>query len=100
MVTTSIMSSITLALGLIVTVIIVFGFVAKKTQIFKNYQFKDLEVIGGANVSRKTKVILVKVLGQKILLGVTDNAINTLHVFGDDFNSQFIAKVNEHESND
>lgn len=100
MITTSLMSSITLALALIVTMIVVFGFVAKKTQLLKNYQFKDLEIIGGTNVSKKTKIVLVKVLDQKILLGVSDNAVNTLHVFNDDFNSQFIAKVNEHESHE
>lgn len=94
------MSSITLALALVVTMIVLFAFVAKKTQFLKNYQFKELEIIGGANVNKKTKVILVKVLGQKLLLGVSDNTINTLHVFNDDFNSQFIAKVNEHESDE
>lgn len=41
----------------------------------------SIEILGGASVSHKAKVVMIKTENKKILLGVTDNQINTLQVF-------------------
>lgn len=41
----------------------------------------SIQILGGASVSHKAKVVIVQSDDTKILLGVTDNQINKLHVF-------------------
>lgn len=44
----------------------------------------NIELLGGVSVSHKAKVVMIQTHNKKILLGVTDNQINTLHVFDAD----------------
>ncbi len=41
----------------------------------------SIEILGGANVSHKAKIVMNRSENKKILLGVTDNQISKLHVF-------------------
>ncbi len=47
----------------------------------------SIEILGGASVSHKAKVVIIRSGDKKILLGVTDSHISKLHVFeqGEDF---------------
>lgn len=49
----------------------------------------SIEILGGASVSHKAKVVMIRSDDQKILIGVTDSQINTLHVFDEKKNSSF-----------
>ncbi|MBI2791101.1 MAG: FliO/MopB family protein [Gammaproteobacteria bacterium] len=40
-----------------------------------------LQVLGGANLGNKSKVVLIEAYHAKILVGVTDSQIQTLYVF-------------------
>ena len=42
---------------------------------------KTIEILGGANISQKGKIVLIESNDTKILLGVTEHHIHKLHVF-------------------
>ncbi len=41
----------------------------------------SLQVLGGANLGNKTKVVLIEAYNAKLLIGVTDTQVQTLYVF-------------------
>jgi len=43
----------------------------------------SVQILGGASVSHKAKVVMIQSENKKILLGVTDTQISKLHVFED-----------------
>jgi len=44
----------------------------------------SLQVLGGATLGNKTKVVLIEAYNAKILIGVTDSQVQTLYVFKND----------------
>ncbi len=55
----------------------------------------SIEILGGASISHKGKVILIKSEDKKILLGVTDQSISKLHVFENSEFSQALDAIKE-----
>ena len=60
---------------------------------------QDIEVIGATSLGGKSKVILIQALSKKILIGVGENTIQTLHVYDKEqaFNSTLQQAVKAHE---
>lgn len=98
MVSTHLISNIAMMLAFTLMLILILAYLFKKFDLLKNYNMKDLELLGGANISKKNKLVLVKVLDQKLLLGVTDNQINTLYVFDGEFKDAYLKNI-EQEAN-
>jgi len=81
---------INVALMLMLTIGFFIGlmFVVKYLKNFTPRISNTIEILGGASISNKAKVVMVQSQGTKILLGVTDNQISKLHVFSqEDFES-------------
>lgn len=76
-----------------ILLILVLAFALKKLNITRGYQMKDLELLGGTSLGKRNKLVLVKVADQKLLLGVTDTQINTLHVFDKSFKQEYEDKI-------
>lgn len=68
-------------LSVTVVTILVLGYVLKLLKRVSVPMSKNVEVIGGANLGGKSKLYLLKVDDKQILIGATDNNINTLHVY-------------------
>lgn len=64
-----------------IAVIVLLGFFSEKFKILVPSSGQDVELIGGTSLGKKNKLVLIKVLDKKILLGVSDQQINTLCVF-------------------
>jgi len=73
--------SIMLIITLFAFVIIMYG--VKKLKNFTPKRLNDLEILGGASVGQRGKIVLVRSDKIRLLLGVTESSINTLHVFKD-----------------
>lgn len=78
---TALISNIAMTLAMVLSLFVLMAFLAKKTSLFRSYTMKELEVIGGTNISKRSKIVLIKVMDKKLLLGVSDNNINTLYAF-------------------
>jgi len=64
-----------------ITTIVLLGFFSKKFKILTPSSGQGVELIGGTSVGKKSKLVLIEVLDKKILLGVSEQQINTLCVF-------------------
>ncbi len=64
-----------------IAAIVLLGFFSKKFKILVPNSGQGVELIGGTSLGKKNKLVLIKVLDKKILLGVSDQQINTLCVF-------------------
>lgn len=83
MVNFELVKNIILMLFLTIGIILVLAFILKH---FKKMipQFQGVvEVLGGANIGPKTKVVLIKTYQTQMLIGFSDSHIQTLHVFND-----------------
>ncbi len=71
------------ALMLLITLVAAFFclFLLKHFKKFVPRYPSEIEIIGGVNVGSKSKVIIIKAYDTKILIGVSDSHIETLHVF-------------------
>ncbi|MCS5711414.1 flagellar biosynthetic protein FliO [Candidatus Berkiella aquae] len=71
------------ALMLVITIVLVFA-LAYLLKHFKKMvpQFSGvIQVLGGASLGNKSKLVLVEAYDTQILVGVSDSQIQTLHVF-------------------
>lgn len=71
------------AIMLVVTVVLVFA-LAFLLKHFKKMvpQFSGIiQVLGGANLGNKSRLVLVEAYDTQILVGVSESQIQTLHVF-------------------
>lgn len=71
------------ALMLMVTLILVFilAFLLKHFKKIVPQMPGSLQVLGGANLGNKTKVVLLEAYNAKLLIGVTDSQVQTLYIF-------------------
>ncbi len=94
----SMIVNICVMLLLTIMAIVLIGYLSKKYKIFVPSSGQGVELIGGTNLGKKNKIILVEVLDRKILLGVSEQQINTLCVFDTGAEiSPTDLKVNIHE---
>ncbi len=74
------------ALMLFVTLLLVFvlAFLLKHFKKMVPQIPGALQVLGGANLGNKTKVVVIEAYNAKLLVGVTDTQVQTLYVFKND----------------
>lgn len=75
------MTNITLMLMLTLILVFVFAFLLKHFKKIVPQVPGALQVLGGANLGNKTKVVLIEAYNAKLLVGVTDSQVQTLYVF-------------------
>ncbi len=71
-----------LGLGLVVALILGLAWLIKRTGKFQSSSNGAIKVVAGLSLGTREKAILLEVEGEKILVGVTPNNINTLHILG------------------
>lgn len=69
-----------LSLGLIVGLIFLLAFVYKRTSLGQKKVGQNIKVLSSLAIGVKEKVVLVEVGDTQILVGATNQSINTLHV--------------------
>lgn len=75
------MTNVTLMLCLTLLLIFILAFLIKHFKKIVPQIPGSLQVVGGANLGNKSKVVLIEAYNAKILVGVTDSQIQTLYVF-------------------
>lgn len=86
--------NVLIMLSITIGVFLALMFLIKKVR--DNPKFKSsIEIIGGASITPKSRVVLISSENTKILLGVTDNQISKLHVFTDNGFSKVLHEENE-----
>lgn len=76
-----ILLNVALMTGVTLVAIIILGWGLKFIRRVSLPISNNVEVIGGANLGGKSKLYLLKVDGQQILIGATESNINTLYVY-------------------
>ncbi len=71
-------AQVSLVLGLMVALIFALAWLAKKTQTFGLQGGKHLTLLQTLPLGQKEKVVLIKLNGTQILLGVTTHQVSTL----------------------
>jgi len=77
----SVVANVAIMLGLTIVLVLVLAYMAKH---FKKIvpQFSGVvQVLGGANLGNKSKLVLIEAYDTQILVGVSDSQIQTLYVF-------------------
>ncbi len=77
----STLSNVTLMLMLTLLLVFVLAFLLKHFKKIVPQVPGALQVLGGANLGNKTKVVLIEAYNAKLLVGVTDQQVQTLYVF-------------------
>lgn len=86
MVNIDIILNVLTVLAAIVFLIIAVALILNKIKKFVPNISGGINIIGGANLGLKTKLVLVEVAGKTMLLSVNDKDVTNLHTF-DDFNN-------------
>ncbi len=71
-----------LGLGLVVALILGLAWLIKRTGKFQSSSNGAIKIVAGLSLGTREKALLLDVEGEKILVGVTPNNINTLHILG------------------
>ncbi len=81
----SLMSILNMVMGLIVVVALILGlaWVLKKYGKLPGNNLVDMKVLGGISLGTREKALLIEVESTRLLVGVTQGHIQTLHVFKD-----------------
>ncbi len=77
----STLSNVTLMLMVTLLLVFVLAFLLKHFKKIVPQVPGALQVLGGANLGNKTKVVLIEAYNAKLLVGVTDQQVQTLYVF-------------------
>lgn len=84
MINISTLTNVTLMLMLTLILVFVLAFLLKHFKRIVPQVPGALQVLGGANLGNKTKVVLIEAYNAKLLVGVTDSQVQTLYVFKND----------------
>lgn len=81
----SLMSILNMVMGLIVVVALILGlaWILKKYGKLPSNNLVDMKVLGGLSLGTREKALLIEVESTRLLVGVTQGHIQTLHVFKD-----------------
>ena len=77
----STLSNVTLMLMITLLLVFILAFLLKRFKKIMPQVPGALQVLGGANLGNKTKVVLIEAYNAKLLVGVTDSQVQTLYVF-------------------
>ncbi len=84
MINVSTLSNVALMLMITLLLVFVLAFLLKHFKKIVPQVPGSLQVLGGATLGNKTKVVLIEAYNAKILIGVTDSQVQTLYVFKND----------------
>ena len=73
-----------LGLGLVIALILGLAWLIKRTGKFQSSSNGAIKIVAGLSLGSREKALLLEVEGEKILIGVTPQQINTLHILGRD----------------
>tara|TARA_B100001123_G_C15345850_1_gene1037113 strand:+ start:20751 stop:21230 length:480 start_codon:yes stop_codon:yes gene_type:complete len=73
----------TLGITGLIIIFILMGFKWYKSKLVENVNHFSMEVLGKQYISPKQYLIMVRIEGQKLLMGVTDQSINLIKEFSD-----------------
>lgn len=96
MVDFNVLVNVGVILLLMIGLIVVMGILSKKYKLFTPVSGEGMRFISGTTIGRKNRLVLVEVYDKKLLLGVSDQQINTLCVFENEEHSSHL-KVATHE---
>lgn len=77
----NVISKVILMLSITLVAMVLLIFILKKFKKMMPVVEGNLQIISGAQLSNKSKIVLVEAKNTQILLGVTDANIQTLYVF-------------------
>lgn len=72
---------ISLSLALIVGLIFISAWITKRSGLLRSKRLQRIEVLSNQRIGPRNHLLLVQVGTQQLLLGVTPQHINTLHLF-------------------
>ena len=84
MINISTLSNVALMLMLTLLLVFILAFLLKHFKKIVPPVPGSLQVLGGATLGNKTKVVLIEAYNAKLLIGVTDSNVQTLYVFKND----------------
>lgn len=87
-----------LGLGAILAIILALAWLIKRTGRFQSSPNGEIKVIAGIPLGTRERAVLLEVGGEKVLVGVTPQHIQTLHVLGKSSSTQADASFNDHLS--
>lgn len=87
--------NVAIALAMIVVLILLMGFLSKKTNILRKFATQDIEILGRTPLGKQSNLILVKLNDQKLLLGVTPHHISTLYEYKQEFKQYYVEQAAE-----
>jgi len=76
-----------LSLGLVLGLILLMAFLLRKLTHYKLQVTSDMKILSQLPVGTKERILLLEIGGNRMLVGVTAQAITTLHLFSDFQNS-------------
>lgn len=68
---------------LVLAIIVLLGWLLKRSQYFHAAHHGQLKVLGAVSLGTREKAVLIQVGEQQLLLGVTPQQINTLHTLSE-----------------
>jgi len=101
-----------LGLALILALIFVLAWLIKRTGKFQHSANGEIKMVAGLSLGSRERAVLLEVGGERILVGVTAQQIQTLHVLGQDgpakespdkyaqFDQQLQNMIQKEQSND
>lgn len=73
-----------MTLGLIIALILVLAWLAKRAGGIKTMGGRDIRVLSAMPVGSRERIALIEVKGKQIVVGLTTNSVNHLHTFSDE----------------
>ncbi|MDB4224382.1 flagellar biosynthetic protein FliO [Granulosicoccus sp.] len=89
------LGKLAIALFFVLVVFWVFAKIMKKMQVGQGGAQNGLKVVGALSLGQRERVVVVQVGAEQILLGVTSNQINTLHILDKPLSSSETTDVSE-----
>lgn len=76
------LAQLVIGLFIVLVLIVVLAWFAKKMNRFHSLTDDSLKIIGGLSMGSRERVVLLQVGEEQLLLGISPGRINTLHVLG------------------
>jgi flagellar protein FliO/FliZ len=85
----SVMNMLNMVMGLVIVVALILGlaWAARKYGRLPTNSQVDMKVLGGLSLGTRERAVLIEVEGKRLLLGVAPGRVETLHVMGDEENT-------------
>lgn len=88
--------------ALILVISLIFGaaWLAKRLKLTSSVYGQQIKALSALPLGRKEKVVLIESCGKKLLIGVSANAINVLHVFDESDEETGTSAISENPTDD